>query len=120
MGPRGRAGYSDLVTLPVSATSTRMLDDLVEAIRGRVIGGLRVHDAHAELKPGAEGDTVVRLTVLVDDPPAGAPTWPLDAADAIEHEAQRIAWDLGIVEWVYLVFVPLSEVATSSFAARHR
>lgn len=76
-----------------------MLDDLVEAIRGRVIGGLRVHDAHAELKPGADGDTVLRVTALVDDPPAGERGWRLDSTGAVEHEARRIAWDLGVAEW---------------------
>jgi len=64
----------------------------------------------AEIVPGATGEPIVRLTLVIDDPAPRLRTWPLDALRSME----TLAWDeaarLGIAEWVYVKHRPLSAV----------
>jgi hypothetical protein len=105
-----------------AATTTRpaKLAALCDALHGQVVAGIRIHDARAELVPGATGETIVRLTLLLDDPPAGAETWPLDAL----RDTGTRAWDeaarLAIPEWVYVKHAPLSDAGAFRLIRRHR
>lgn len=99
--------YPGAVT--TAATTAEKLPVLVDALRGQVVAGVRIHDLHAEIKPGAEGDTVVRLTLLVDDPRPGTRTWPVETRREIERRAQDEAWRLGVPEWTYVALVALGE-----------
>jgi hypothetical protein len=100
------------MTAATTATPAK-LAALCDALRGQVIAGIRVHDARAELVPGATGETIVRLTLLLDDPAAGEDTWPLDAL----RDMETLAWDeagrLDIPEWVYVKHSALSNAETS-------
>jgi len=96
-----------------TTTTTEELAALCEALRGQVIAGVRIHDARAEVTPGATDELVVRLTLLLDDPENGHDTWPLDAMRAMESSAWDEASRLGIPEWVYVKHVPLSDAAGS-------
>ncbi len=84
-----------------------------DALRGQVVAGIRIHDARAELVPGATGETIVRLSLLLDDPALGNDTWPLEALRDIETRAWDEAVILGIPEWIYVKHAPLSDAAGS-------
>jgi hypothetical protein len=94
----------------VTATTTAPadLDALCAALRGEVVSGVRIHDARAELVPGATGETIVRLTLVLDDPAPGRRTWSLGALRDMETRAWDEAAALAITEWVYVKHAPLS------------
>ena len=98
-----------------TATTPAKLAALCDALQGQVVDGVRIHDARAEIVPGATGDPIVRLTLLLDDPTPE--TWPLDAIEAMETRASDEAARLGITEWVYVKHAPLSD-ATGAFPHR--
>jgi hypothetical protein len=111
--------YAGPVTAATTTTPAK-LAALCDALRGQVVAGIRIHDARAELVPGATGETIVRLTLLLDDPPAAAETWPLDALRNMETHAWDEAAQLGIPEWVYVKHAPLSDAGSFRPARRHR
>jgi hypothetical protein len=101
-----------------ASTTPTTLTALCDALRGRVVDGISVHDAGAEIVPGATGESIVRLTLVLDDPTAGLDTWPHKAIHAIDKFAWDEAGRLGIAE-VYMKHRPLSAVE-SSRRSRHR
>jgi hypothetical protein len=103
-----------------TTTSAAELAALCDALRGQLVAGIRVHDARAELIPGATGETIVRLTLLLDDPAAGEDTWPHGALRDLETRAWDEAVTLGIPEWVYVKYAPLSEPGSFRPGRRHR
>ena len=111
--------YAGAMTAATSTTPTK-LAALCDALRGQVLDGVRIHDARAELVPGATGETIVRLTLLLDDPAAGEDTWPLDVLRAMESRAWDEAAALAIPEWVYVKHTPLSDAGAFRPVRRHR
>lgn len=111
--------YAGPVTAATTTTPAK-LAALCDTLRGQVVGGIRIHDARAELVPGATGETIVRLTLLIDDPAAGADTWPLDALRDMETRAWDEAAKLAIPEWVYVKHTPLSDAGSFRPVRRHR
>lgn len=109
--------YAGAVTAATTTTPTK-LAALCVALRGQVVAGVRIHDARAELVPGATGETIVRLTLLLDDP--AADTWPLDALRDMETRAWDEAVKLAIPEWVYVKHAPLSDAGAFRPVRRHR
>lgn len=103
-----------------TSTTPAKLAAPCDALRGQVVAGIRIHDTRAELVPGATGETIVRFTLLLDDPAAGEDTWPLDALREMETRAWDEAADLGISEWVYVKHTPLSDAGSFRPARRHR
>lgn len=104
--------YAGYVTAATTTTAAK-LAALCDALRGQVVTGVRIHDARAELVPGATGETIVRLTLLLDDPAPGNDTWPLDALRDMETRAWDGAAALAIPEWIYVKHAPLSDAAGS-------
>lgn len=104
--------YAGHVTAATTTTATK-LAALCDVLRGQVVADIRIHDARAELVPGATGETIVRLTLLLDDPAPGNDTWPLDALREMESRAWDEATGLGIPEWIYVKHAPLSDAAGS-------
>ena len=111
--------YPGAMTAATSTTPAK-LAALCDALRGQVVADIRIHDARAELVPGATGETIVRLTLLLDDPAAGENTWPLDALRAMETRAWDEAASLAIPEWVYVKHAPLSDAGSFRTVRRHR
>ena len=111
--------YAGSVTAATTTTPAK-LAALCDALRGQTVAGVRIHDVRAELVPGATGETIVRLTLLLDDPAAGEDTWPLDALREMETRAWDEAARLGIPEWVYVKHTPLSDAGAFRPARRHR
>lgn len=111
--------YPGAMTAATTTTPAK-LAGLCDALRGQIVNGIRLHDARAELVPGATGETIVRLTLLLDDPMAGEDTWPLDALRDMETRAWDEAAGLAIPEWVYVKHTPLSDAGTFRPARRHR
>lgn len=111
--------YSGGMTAATTTTPAK-LAALCDALRGQVVDDIRIHDARAELVPGATGETIVRLTLLLDDPTTGEDTWPLDALRAMETRAWDEAAALAIPEWVYVKHTPLSEAGAFRPVRRHR
>lgn len=103
-----------------TTTTPAKLAALCEALRGQAVADIRIHDARAELVPGATGETIVRLTLLLDDPAAGEDTWSLEALREMETRAWDEAARLGIPEWVYVKHAPLSDAGAFRPARRHR
>lgn len=103
-----------------TTTTPAKLAALCDALRGEVVAGIRIHDARAELVPGATGETIVRLTLLLDNPAPGHDTWPLDALRDIETRAWDDAATLAIPEWVYVKHAPLSDPGSFRPTRRHR
>jgi len=111
--------YAGLVTAATTTTPAK-LAALCDALRGQIVAGVRIHDVRAELVPGATGETIVRLTLLLDDPAVDADTWPLDTLREMETRAWDEAARLGIPEWVYVKHTPLSDAGTFRPVRRHR
>lgn len=111
--------YAGHVTA-ATTTTTAKLAALCDALRGQVLADIRVHDARAELVPGATGETIVRLTLLLDDPAPDNDTWPLDALRKMETRAWDEAARLDIPEWVYVKHTPLSDAGAFRPVRRHR
>jgi hypothetical protein len=111
--------YAGPVTAATTTTPAR-LAALCDALRGQAVADIRIHDARAELVPGATGETIVRLTLLLDDPAAGEDTWPLDALRKMETRAWDEAARLDIPEWVYVKHTPLSDADAFRPVRRHR
>lgn len=91
-----------------TATTPATLAALCAALRGEVVAGIRIHEARAELVPGATGETIVRLTLVLDDPGPDRRTWDLGAL----RDMETLAWDeaaaLSIPEWVYVKHASVS------------
>jgi hypothetical protein len=96
------------------------LDGLADAIRGRVVEGVRIHDAQAFTDVDTDGEPVVRLRVLVGNPRAGERTWPVETHRAINRLARQEAARLGVTDWVYVSRVALREAARGGFPAATR
>jgi hypothetical protein len=109
---RATAAYPEGVTAGTGTTPAK-LAALCDALRGQALGGIQVHDASAELVPGATGETIIRLTLLLDDPAAGRDTWPLEALRRMETRAWDEAAALDIPEWVYVKHASLGNAAGS-------
>lgn len=109
--------YPEPVTLPTTRTSAALLPALADALRGQTVEGVHIHDAAVELTDGVEGETVARVSLLVDDPQPGARTWPVETVQNIEWLARRQAWALGIGEWVFLKLIAVSEATEGTFTA---
>jgi hypothetical protein len=97
-----------------NCTTSAKLAVLCETLRRRVIGGIRIHDARAEIVPGATGEAIVRFTLVLDDPASRRHTWPLDALRSMETQAWDEAARLEIIEWVYVKHLPIRSVRPSA------
>jgi hypothetical protein len=93
-----------------SRTTTAMLTELADGMRGRVVDGIRIHDARAVLDWGAGNELIVRLTVVIDDAPEELDGWPLDALASIDRVARHEGYRIGIEEWIYVRRRKLSTV----------
>lgn len=91
-----------------SGVTSKMLTDLASAMRGQIIEGLRIHDARADIKIGAELEPFVRVYTVVDDPEPGERTWKFSVNRAIQNEAKNVAEKLGISIWTEVWFTSLS------------
>lgn len=101
--------YAGRMTLPTSNTTPEMLDALVNALRGQVIDDVRIHDAKAEITSGSDFEPVVRVSVLLDNPPLSAGTWSTSTLMAIQDKAWEISKQLGISDWSYVTHIALNE-----------
>jgi hypothetical protein len=101
-----------MVTLTV--TTPAKLAALCEALRGRVIDGILIHDTRTEIVPGATGEPIVRVTLILDDPESRRHTWSLDALRSMETQAWDEAARLEITEWVYVKHLPIRSVRPSA------
>jgi len=100
----------------MSGATPEMLEQLVDAMRGRVVDGIRIHDARASTDIDGDGEPMVRLVVLVDDPQPDEWTWPVEKIYAIDTLALREAWHrIGIPDSVYTTYVALSEAERGGF-----
>ena len=117
MSTNRRAGYADPVSLPMSGATPEMLADLVEALRGQVINGVRIHDARAATDITYEGEPVVRVRVLLDDPRPTEDIWPVKTTTAIGLLALREGWRVGIPDWVFASYTRLSNAEREGFPA---
>src|SRR5215475_4669739 len=104
------AAYPGHMTTATTATAEK-LAALCDALRNRTIAGVHINDATAEVKPGSDGEPIVRLLLGVSDPSYGRDTWPVDTVRRIERRARDEAWKLGLSEWVYLTLIAESEAA---------
>jgi len=116
MSSREYAGYAGPVSLPMSGATPEMLEQLVDAMRGRVVEGIRIHDARASTDIGGHGIPMVRVVLLVDDPQPDEWTWPVEKIRAIDYLARREAWQrIGIPDHVYTTHVALCEAEEGGF-----
>jgi hypothetical protein len=97
------------VMATATTTTAEKLAALCDALRGQVIAGVRVHEATAEIKPGSDGEPIVRLRLVAADPARGRDTWPVETVRSIEQRARHEAWKLGVAEWVYVTLIGQSE-----------
>jgi hypothetical protein len=98
--------------MEVSRTTPQMLDALVAAMRGQVIEGIRIHAGTVRIRPGSEGEPVVALHLIIDDPVGD--TWPVSAMQAMQRRALERAAGLGVEEWVSVTHAPVSHVVTTT------
>jgi hypothetical protein len=111
----GEAGYARAVSLPMSGATPEMLARLVEAMRGQVVDGVRIHDARASTGV-LYGEPVVRVRLLIDDPPPGERTWPVDTMHALRRLAGDVAWyQIGNPDLVLTSRVALSKAEQGGF-----
>jgi hypothetical protein len=93
-----------------------MLARLVDAVRGQVVEGIRIHDAQTSIDIDINGEPVVHLRMLVDDPPPGELTWPVDTIFAMMRFAREVAWHrIGIPDQVRSSRVALQEAERGGF-----
>jgi hypothetical protein len=104
------AAYPGHMATATTATAEK-LAALCEALRGQVIAGVRVHEVTAEVKPGSDGEPIVRLRLIVTDPARGRDTWPVETVRSIEQRARDEAWKRGLAEWVYVTLIGQNEAA---------
>ncbi len=115
MSTNGHAGYAEPVSLPISGATPEMLADLVAALRGRVVNGIRIHDVQAYTDVTYDSEPVVRVRLLLDDPVPGERTWPGDTLGTMNHLALSEGWRLGIPDWVFASLVRLSNAERGGF-----
>lgn len=65
-------------------------------------GSIRVVDVTGEVTTDQDGDSVLRLRLILSDPPDEDATWPLDDVDTLQQEAERLAREAD-VELPYVV-----------------
>jgi hypothetical protein len=99
--------YPGTVTSP--EITPEALTALADALRGRAVEGVRIHDVMLERDFGIDYEPWLRVTLLLDDPRPGQPTWPVAAMEAISRTAREAAWELGIPTWLRLSHVSISE-----------
>lgn len=97
------AAYPDPMFDLVPTTTPAMLTALAEALRGRTVAGITIHDAVAESVLGADDRPIVRLSLVLDDAAPDLDTWPYDALREIDRLARTTALELGVEEFVYIV-----------------
>ncbi|MEA2267292.1 MAG: hypothetical protein QOE27_2875, partial [Solirubrobacteraceae bacterium] len=65
--------------------------DIAEKLKAHEpFGSIRVVDVAGELTTDQDGDSVLRLRLILSDPRDDA-TWPLDDVDTLQQEAERLA-----------------------------
>lgn len=96
------AAYPDPMFEMVSTTTPAMLTGLSDAVRGRTIAGITIHDAVAESVLGAEDRPIVRLSLVLDDAAPELDTWPHDALREIDQLVWDTALRLDIEEFVFI------------------
>lgn len=74
------------------------------------IEDLEVHRARIALDDSRDGEPVTRITLLVDDPPAGEETWRFDVVRDLKRRLSRRAVELGLPA-ASVTLVPESEAA---------
>lgn len=95
----------------ISNTTPEMLALLADALRDETIDGIHIHDAKAEMTQGPDYESVIRVRLLLDDPPPNARVWPNASIRKMQDLAWKIAADLGITEWSWNSWVALSDAA---------
>jgi hypothetical protein len=105
------------VTLPTDGTMAEMLTALADALRGRTVDGVHIYDALVERDLGIDNEPIVRVTLLLDNPRPGLPTWPVGTIRSLDDLSRRVAWDLGIVDWLPIVHVSARDAEDSGFPA---
>jgi hypothetical protein len=98
---------------PLGVTNDRMLAALADALRGQVIEGFRLYYVQVATEWWPEIDTFVKVTLLVDDPPGGAPTWPAEQSVALSLAIDRLAWGFGIAESISVQRINLRSAVES-------
>jgi len=112
----GGAGYAGSVSLPMSGATPEMLARLVDAMRGQVVEGVRIHDAQTSIDIDINGEPVVHLRLLIDDPPPGEPTWPVETIFRMMRLARDVAWhQIGIPDQVWSSRVALRQAERGGF-----
>jgi hypothetical protein len=104
------AAYPGHMATATTATAEK-LAALCDALRGHSVADVRIYEAFAEVKPGSDGEPIVRLRLIVADPARGRDTWPVETVRRIEQRARDEAWKLGLAEWVYVTLIARSEAA---------
>jgi hypothetical protein len=94
-----------------------MLTALADALRGRTVDGVHIYDALVERDIGTDNEPIVRVTLLLDNPRPDLPTWPVRTVSALDDLARRVAWDLGIPDWLRIVHVSARDADDSGFPA---
>jgi hypothetical protein len=86
------------VPAPLGGTSQRMLAGFADALRDQVIEGFHLYDVQVTTDWWPETDTIVKVRLLVDDPPAPAELWSAEQSLALSLAIDRLAWEFGIAE----------------------
>jgi hypothetical protein len=97
-GYPGRMSEPLYIPAPLGGTNDRMLAAFADALRGQVIEGFRLYDVQVATEWWPETDTFVKVTVLVDDPPAGSAGWPAEQRLALSMAIDRLTSQFGIAE----------------------
>jgi hypothetical protein len=92
------------------ATATTEIAEIGAKLKAHdPFGSIRVVDVAGELTTDQDGDSVLRLRLILSDPVDENGTWPLDDVDALQQEADRLARQAPIeLPYVVTEFYPES------------
>jgi hypothetical protein len=104
------------IPAPLGGTNNRMLAAFADALRDQVIEGFHVYEAQVRGDYDVDFEDVVRVTVVVSDPPAGTDLWPAEQFTKLDAAISRMAWQFSIAEHIQLRVVMLRNAAESGLA----
>lgn len=105
------------VPAPLGGTNDRMLAAFADRLRDRVIEGFRLYDVRVRRDFSTGFAPVIRVVVLVDDPPGNGPTWPAERTVALSLAIDRLAWESGIAEPTNVRHINLRSAVEAGFPA---
>ncbi len=70
------------------------LDATARQLIGQSFGAVRVINAGGDLDADPDGRPIVKISLVVSDPPEGEGTWPLADVDELQHRAKKLLAEL--------------------------